>query len=163
MTSSQVIASLQQPELKLCVGPVFFKFEPFILHVQCRSLEAARLLLTTALDAGMRNSGIVLGRHKIMVGIRMTLKIEAPVAMDDRVLVSDDYLKLLTDLGNQMFAENTERTERFFTALQLALRPAEEGQAKPDAAVVDKRTAGLLVSWLQALYFSFGVFSAVDN
>jgi len=34
--------------------PVLFKFEPFILHVQCRTVAAARTFLTAALESGMR-------------------------------------------------------------------------------------------------------------
>lgn len=52
--AADIEASLTPAKLATTAGPVLFKFEPFILHVQCRTLEAARSMLTVALDAGMR-------------------------------------------------------------------------------------------------------------
>ena len=39
-------------------GILTLKFEPFILHVQCRHIDAAKKLLTLANEAGFRNSGL---------------------------------------------------------------------------------------------------------
>ena len=39
-------------------GFVYFKHEPFIVHVQCRSLDDACKLLEVAKSAGYRESGI---------------------------------------------------------------------------------------------------------
>ena len=38
------------------VGALVIKFEPFILHVQCRDLEAAKRLHTAAVEAGYRDA-----------------------------------------------------------------------------------------------------------
>ena len=59
--------------------PILFKHEPFIMHVQCSSLESAENLLHVALKAGYRESGIVLGK-KIIVAVRTTAGIlEVPL------------------------------------------------------------------------------------
>jgi tRNA wybutosine-synthesizing protein 3 len=42
-------------------GFVFFKTEPFIMHVQCRSLDDACRLLEVAKASGYRESGIYPG------------------------------------------------------------------------------------------------------
>lgn len=47
------------------VPPVLLKHEPFIVHVQCIDLGAAERLLQTVLQAGYRESGIVLGKKKL--------------------------------------------------------------------------------------------------
>ncbi|XP_029473898.1 tRNA wybutosine-synthesizing protein 3 homolog isoform X3 [Rhinatrema bivittatum] len=52
-----VIAALQRAS-----GDAVLKFEPFVLHVQCRQLEDAQLLHSVALNAGFRNSGITVGK-----------------------------------------------------------------------------------------------------
>ncbi|KAH0513102.1 tRNA wybutosine-synthesizing protein 3-like protein [Microtus ochrogaster] len=39
------------------------KFEPFILHVQCRTLQDAQTLHSVAIDSGFRNSGITVGKR----------------------------------------------------------------------------------------------------
>ena len=38
-----------------------FRFEPFILHAECRNLEVARDLQTVARAVGYRESGITIG------------------------------------------------------------------------------------------------------
>ncbi|KAH7951871.1 hypothetical protein HPB52_014401 [Rhipicephalus sanguineus] len=38
------------------------KFEPFILHVRCHTLDAAQKLLAVSIGAGCRNSGIMLSK-----------------------------------------------------------------------------------------------------
>lgn len=67
---SQVISALLQtrvvrcPAVTTCTllpGIVFFKHEPFVLHVQCRSVEAACQLMEVARTAGYRESGISIG------------------------------------------------------------------------------------------------------
>lgn len=50
------------------------KFEPFILHVQARSLDRARQLHAMAIQSGMRNSGLtVASSGKITLAVRSTL------------------------------------------------------------------------------------------
>ncbi len=145
--------ALTAERLGSTTGAVFFKFEPFVLHVQARSLAAGRRLLAAALQAGMRNSGMLLGRHRLMLAVRMTLKLEAPVALDGQLLVADDYLQLLVRLANDMFAENASRTERFFQQLRRSVEGREMEAAEPagdgqDVVVVvedAKRLAGLAV------------------
>ena len=52
-------------------GVITLKFEPFILHVQCRNTEAAKRLHTISLEAGYRNSGITLGKSgKVTLAVR---------------------------------------------------------------------------------------------
>lgn len=63
-----------------------FKFEPFVLHAQCRTLEAARLLHHAAVESGFRNSGITFGKggKKIIAAVRGTACLEVPLT-DDQV------------------------------------------------------------------------------
>jgi len=97
------------------VSTVWFKFEPVILHIQCRSVDAARALLNTAIGAGMKNSGIMLGK-KIMVAVRCSLKIECPIGYGGQRMVDDAYLHMLVRMTDDMFLQNELRTNRFQTA-----------------------------------------------
>uniref|UniRef100_A0A8C0WM02 tRNA wybutosine-synthesizing protein 3 homolog n=1 Tax=Castor canadensis TaxID=51338 RepID=A0A8C0WM02_CASCN len=49
--------------LKKANGDAVLKFEPFVLHVQCRQLEDAQILHSVAVDSGFRNSGITVGKR----------------------------------------------------------------------------------------------------
>lgn len=55
--SEDVLTSLEKS-----VGDATLKFEPFVLHVQCKKLEDAQLLHTVAVNSGFRNSGITVGK-----------------------------------------------------------------------------------------------------
>jgi len=70
-----------------------------------------------------RNSGIMLGK-KIMVAVRTTLKLEAPVAVGGVRLVTRPHVDALCTLANGKFAENAERTQRFFATLRARLEAA---------------------------------------
>lgn len=102
-------------------GLTLFKYEGFVIHVEARTLDAARELLTVALECGYKNSGMVIGK-RFMVGIRGTLKIDAPITEDGRWLVTEDYLELLGRLANDKFTENETRVERFQKAVGALVR-----------------------------------------
>uniref|UniRef100_A0A8C6W1D8 tRNA wybutosine-synthesizing protein 3 homolog n=1 Tax=Nannospalax galili TaxID=1026970 RepID=A0A8C6W1D8_NANGA len=57
--------------LKRARGDAVLKFEPFVLHVQCRQLQDAQILHSVAVTSGFRNSGITVGkRGKMMLVLR---------------------------------------------------------------------------------------------
>lgn len=103
-------------------GNNVLKYEPLILHVQCCTLESAKLMHTCALESGFRNSGITLGkRGKIILAVRSCIGLEVPLTQDGITLVSKQYLKFLTRKANEKFEENKLRTQRFFCNLNIIL------------------------------------------
>lgn len=66
-------------------GDIALKMEPFVLHVECRTVEAGKTLLSAAVgDSGYRNSGMIPPGKKIMCAIRTTtgLGMEVPLQLD---------------------------------------------------------------------------------
>ncbi|XP_056598781.1 tRNA wybutosine-synthesizing protein 3 homolog [Triplophysa dalaica] len=109
------------------VGEATFKFEPFVLHVQCKHLADAQLLHKVAIDSGFRNSGITVGKKgKIIMAVRSTHCLEVPLSHRGTVLVNDEYLDFLVGVANQKMEENLKRIERFDECLLAALQPQEE-------------------------------------
>ena len=103
-------------------GVATFKHEPFILHVECHSLDAAAQLMEVARNAGFRESGISIGKKHVMVGVRTSaLKIEAPVLENGHLLVDDGYLGVLVRLANDKFAKNQQRTDKLYALLRRSL------------------------------------------
>uniref|UniRef100_A0A8C2MXN1 tRNA wybutosine-synthesizing protein 3 homolog n=1 Tax=Cricetulus griseus TaxID=10029 RepID=A0A8C2MXN1_CRIGR len=49
--------------LKGATSNAVLKFEPFILHVQCQTLQDAQTLHSAAVASGFRNSGITVGKR----------------------------------------------------------------------------------------------------
>lgn len=122
-------------------GVVSLKCEPFVMHVQCRTMDAAKLLLTAAVsDAGFRNSGVTPPGARIMVAIRHAgLGMDAPLCMDGCRLISsptgEDFLRRMIVECNAKLEENFRRIDKLFHAVQakIIITPA----AASTSAVVD--------------------------
>ncbi|KAK6839600.1 hypothetical protein PG987_005466 [Apiospora arundinis] len=136
---------------------VHFKFEPMILHVLTASPAHAQLLLRCGLQAGFRESGAInltatTGGGGVettptpMVAIRcMGLTFESLVGVKKEgsgggekveCTVPPAYLRTLVDVGNERFAENTRRIQRFRSAVLEATAPASTGpKMKGDGSI----------------------------
>jgi tRNA(Phe) wybutosine-synthesizing methylase Tyw3 len=80
---------------------IYFKFEPFILHVEARTYSHARDLLSVALGCGFKHSGVVTTESRHIVHIRGNLRIDAPVAaVNGGLLVPHGYLRMCVRAAN---------------------------------------------------------------
>lgn len=78
-----------------------FKCEPPILHVICRNLESASLLLEKAKSSGMKHSGIhYLGKNPILE-INGDDRLEFPIIDQHKILIDDNFLKLIVKESNK--------------------------------------------------------------
>lgn len=132
-TQEAVFSGLQKAS-----GDAVLKFEPFVLHVQCRTLEDAQLLHGVAINSGFRNSGITVGKKgKIIMGVRSTHCLEVPLSHKAKCLVSEEYLDFLVQTTNQKMEENKKRIVRFSRCLQTALHRRNHGRVSdPDETSV---------------------------
>ncbi|XP_069594392.1 tRNA wybutosine-synthesizing protein 3 homolog [Ranitomeya imitator] len=135
-----VISGLQK-----ATGDAVLKFEPFVLHVQCRELQDAQLLHGVAIDSGFRNSGITVGKKgKIIMAVRSTHCLEVPLSHKAKCLVSEEYIDLLVQTANQKLEENKKRIVRFYRCLQKALHQRNhvrgtDGDQKSERPVYNRR------------------------
>ncbi|MBW2971401.1 hypothetical protein KY359_00040 [Candidatus Woesearchaeota archaeon] len=90
---------------------VWFRFEPFILHVACRTVDDADRLLSLAQQMGIKRSGIIALGEKNVVEIIGTENIDTIIARGGSMLVSDDYLRLLIEKSNNRMHRNWHRIE----------------------------------------------------
>ncbi|XP_061566247.1 tRNA wybutosine-synthesizing protein 3 homolog [Cololabis saira] len=105
-------------------GDAVLKFEPLVLHIQCRRLEDAQLMHSVAVNSGFRNSGLTVGKTgKIITAVRSTHGLEVPLTRDGRLLVGPEYVHFLVQAANQKLEENRRRIQRFYQNLQAALAP----------------------------------------
>ncbi|XP_063795147.1 tRNA wybutosine-synthesizing protein 3 homolog isoform X2 [Pseudophryne corroboree] len=111
-SNDDVFAALQK-----ATGNAVLKFEPFVLHVQCRTLKDAQLLHSVAINSGFRNSGITVGKKgKIIMAVRSTHCLEVPLCHQGKCLVSNEYIAFLVQTANQKMGENKKRiTRRLYT------------------------------------------------
>ncbi|XP_036939415.1 tRNA wybutosine-synthesizing protein 3 homolog isoform X1 [Acanthopagrus latus] len=103
-------------------GEAVLKFEPFVLHAQCRRLDDAQLLHSVAINSGFRNSGLTVSKTgKIITAVRNTHGLEVPLSHEGKLLVEHEYISFLTQIANQKMEENHRRIHRFYQNLQTAL------------------------------------------
>ncbi|XP_019499585.1 PREDICTED: tRNA wybutosine-synthesizing protein 3 homolog isoform X2 [Hipposideros armiger] len=87
--------------LKKANGDAILKFEPLVLHVQCRQLQDAQIL-----------------------AVRSTHGLEVPLSQEGKLMVTEEYIDFLLKIANQKMEENKKRIERFYNCLQHALERA---------------------------------------
>ncbi|KAG5510571.1 hypothetical protein JKF63_06868 [Porcisia hertigi] len=127
--SSDESAALPAPTC----GTVSLKMEPFVMHVECRTMEAARLLLSAALsDSGFRNSGVVPPGKKIMCGIRSAagLGLEVPLVVDgvNHVASQRAYVWTLLGLANDKMESNEKKIQLLERSVAARVLPATSTQ-----------------------------------
>ena len=102
-------------------GCLTLKFEPFVLHVQCRDLSTARRVCCVGSGSGFRNSGLTVSRSgKIVTAVRSTHGLEVPLTDDQGAdLVSPEYVRFVVGKANIKMEENLKRIEKFQRGLQV--------------------------------------------
>jgi len=109
-------------------GCVVIKFEPFILHVQCRDIDAAKLVHTAAVESGYRNSGITLGRAgKVVAAVRSTHGLEVPISDEEgNLLVTKEFVTFILNKANSKLEENFDRLKKFEEKIHAYLNQKEQ-------------------------------------
>ncbi len=88
---------------------VKFKCEPPILHVVCRGLNSASELLEKAKKIGWKRSGINAFGKNIVLELNSTDKLEFPIINKGKILVSEDFLKLVVKQTNEKLKRGWEK------------------------------------------------------
>lgn len=93
---------------------VWFKQEPAILHVCCRTIDDAHVLVDKARFCGFKRTGIQSARKKINVEIGSSEIINAIIAQDGKLLITEEYLKVLIKEANKKMEKNKEKVDRLY-------------------------------------------------
>src|SRR3989344_3603522 len=103
---------------KLKAKLIKFKCEPPILHVVCRNLESASLFLEKVKISGMKHSGIHCLRRNIILEIHGDDRLEFPIFSKNRILVSDNFLKLIAKESNKKLKKSWKMIEKLENSLK---------------------------------------------
>jgi len=103
-------------------GILTLKFEPFILHVQCRGIDAAKKLLQCANEAGFRNSGFTFGKAgKVVLAIRSTHGLQVPLSDEKGMLLVDEkYVNFVINLANSKLELNGDKIKKLEKCCEAA-------------------------------------------
>lgn len=96
---------------------VWLKMESFILHVCVKDLEIADRLMNTLRCVGLKHSGILNTRKRIIVEIITNDRMDVPISKDKTMLVSQKYFEFLIDLANKKLMDSRKRMEKLKDAL----------------------------------------------
>ena len=86
---------------------VFLRVEPFIIHVLCKDLEWAKVLLSLARQGGIKKGGLQNLGEKLLVELRGNVNLSIPLEC-----VWFEYDKM-TSILNQVMDENEKARGRF--------------------------------------------------
>ena len=86
-------------------------------------MATARLVCGAAVSAGLRNSGLTVGRGgKVVAAVRSTHGLEVPLTDDSgHDLVSSEYVEFIVTKANGKLAENLKRIEHLEKLLKAQL------------------------------------------
>uniref|UniRef100_A0A7N0UJ58 tRNA(Phe) 7-[(3-amino-3-carboxypropyl)-4-demethylwyosine(37)-N(4)]-methyltransferase n=1 Tax=Kalanchoe fedtschenkoi TaxID=63787 RepID=A0A7N0UJ58_KALFE len=87
-----------------------FRFEPLIITVECRNVASAQTIVTLAIAAGFRESGITSVGKRVIVGIRCSIRMKF-LWGTGRVMVSREYVEFLVGVANQKMEANRKKTD----------------------------------------------------
>jgi len=88
-----------------------FKQEPCILHVACKNLKDAEKLLGKARAVGWKRSGIISLGKNIILELISTEKLEFPIINNGKILVDDEFLKVVIKKSNENLKKSWEKIE----------------------------------------------------
>lgn len=104
-------------------GALWLRFEPFILHVRCRTMAAAHLLCRCARTA-FKNVGIALSEHSGVATVSVVgdecLETALRGPRGTRFVETED-VEWLVDVVNEKHLRNWEKTKKFEEAVESAL------------------------------------------
>ncbi|MBD3355035.1 hypothetical protein GF361_03545 [Candidatus Woesearchaeota archaeon] len=99
-------------------SPVWFRFEPLILHITAKNLKNAQYLINKSRAIGFKRSGIQSTKNKTAVEIASTEIISTIIADKGKLLISKNYLKRLIKEANKKLNTNKDKTKKFIHILQ---------------------------------------------
>jgi len=101
---------------------IYFRQDPCILHIACKTLEKAQEIHDFAKDAGWKRCGIIATKKRFVVELNATQRIEMPIINRNEVLADDKFLKTLVEESNKKLRNSWELIDRFENLLQKAYK-----------------------------------------
>ncbi|PIN85131.1 MAG: hypothetical protein COV47_03810 [Candidatus Diapherotrites archaeon CG11_big_fil_rev_8_21_14_0_20_37_9] len=94
-------------------GTLWFKLEPFILHIGCANLENANTILECMKKAGVKRGGIIVAeKEKFIIELQGTGRMEFIAKEKNKQLPTNEYLEKALETANPLLEKNYERLEK---------------------------------------------------
>lgn len=92
-------------------GIIEFQQSCCILHIACLTLNDAQILVNKAKAAGWQRSGIIGGKRN-MIELHSTESMSFPIANNNKILVNEDFLKLIIEIANNKLSRTWNKINR---------------------------------------------------
>ena len=100
---------------------LWLKVEPFIFHFGTKDFEFAKKILSFSQEFGLKKAGIISAKDgKFTLEVTSTQFMALPLKVDNKILIDDDYLKLIIDRANTKIKINFERLKKFESSFLLS-------------------------------------------
>ena len=103
---------------KLPNTSIWFRFEPLILHIAADSIPNAQKIVNIARNIGFKRSGIQSTRKKILVEIASTEILDTIIADKEKLLVNNNYLKILINEANKKLKRTKNKIKKFYNKIK---------------------------------------------
>ncbi|MBU1850271.1 MAG: hypothetical protein KKH40_06085 [Nanoarchaeota archaeon] len=97
---------------------LWFRQEPAIIHICAKDLKSASKLLRIARRIGFKRGGLFEVEKHLMIELWSTEKIETIIAAEGKILISEDYLKILIFEANKRLERTWEKTNNLCEAVK---------------------------------------------
>ena len=119
LIDDKVYARMMRSLEKIPDEKVWLKMEPFILHVCTKDLETAEMLMDILRTVGLKHSGILSTRKRIIIEIVGNERMDVPIADRGDMLISDGYFRILIDEANKKLAASRNRMDMLKHAIDM--------------------------------------------
>lgn len=90
-------------------GELWFKLDPFILHIGADSLENAQKILNAMKRTGIKRGGIMVAKPgKFLIELQGSQGIAFPVKKEKKVLIERKHMRYILKRANKKLAKNYE-------------------------------------------------------
>ena len=69
------------------ISELVFRFESFIIFVECRDLDSAQKLVSLAIACGFKEFGITSVSKRVIVGIRCSIRFKVPLGDTQKIII----------------------------------------------------------------------------
>ena len=92
---------------------VSLKQEPSLVTVACSSLVKQREIFSHAFKSGFGRCGIITTDRHFVIEILSTEKLEFPIIDKNKILVGDEFLKIIVKKANENLEKSWKKIEKF--------------------------------------------------
>jgi tRNA wybutosine-synthesizing protein 3 len=106
----------------VCNKPTWFRVEPFIIHICCRDMESASILLDTFSKAGVKRAGLIAFKKRIIIEAFGNERMDTLMSRNGKVLLGEKYITIMIEEANQKITRNLDWIFRLLILLKKELK-----------------------------------------